>query len=84
MRERERERGAPRLGRGRWLPLQHPMKQRDGEMGDQVKALQSIRCEVSDEVLSTFPHERERERERSTPTWQRQRATSTAYNEAKR
>ncbi|XP_034709098.1 MADS-box protein SVP-like isoform X2 [Vitis riparia] len=27
-----------------------------------TKALQSIRCEVSDEVLSTFPHERERER----------------------
>ncbi|RVW67944.1 MADS-box protein SVP [Vitis vinifera] len=47
MRERERERGAPRLGRGRGIPLQHPMKQRDGEMGDQVKALQSIRCEVS-------------------------------------
>ncbi|RVW69823.1 MADS-box protein SVP [Vitis vinifera] len=66
MRERERERGAPRLGRGRGLPLQHPMKQRDGEMGDQVKALQSIRCEVSDEVLSTFPHERE-ERERGAP-----------------
>ena len=29
-----------------------------------TKALQSIRCEVSDEILSTFPHERERERER--------------------
>ena len=28
-----------------------------------TKALQSIRCEVSDEILSTFPHERERERE---------------------
>ena len=36
MRERERERGAPRLGRGRGLPLQHTMKQRDREMGDQV------------------------------------------------